>query len=228
MVPRTLPQPPFAVRHATAMRVRLFLLIGFLLLLAGYRWWLGATLELSPDESYHYLWAQHPDVSYYSEGPGVALAILAGTSTFGSTEFGVRFFSPLFGLGTSILVYLLGRKLSREKVAFWSVVGLNLLPLFNVESVFITVNSLSIFFWAAALYTFWLAIERSPRFSIFWPLTGVVMGLGFLSKYENALGLVSIFLFLLFVPKYRSELGRPNFYILLLCFLPFLAPLILW
>jgi len=210
------------------MRVRLFLLIGFLLLLTGIRWWLGATLELSPDESYHYLWAQHPDVSYYSEGPGVALAILAGTSTFGSTEFGVRFFSPLFGLGTSILVYLLGRKLSREKVAFWSVVGLNLLPLFNVESVFITVNSLSIFFWAAALYTFWLAIERSPRFSIFWPLTGVVIGLGFLSKYENALGLVSILLFLFIVPKYRSELRRPNFYILLLCFSPFLAPLILW
>ena len=74
------------------MKVRLFLLIGFLLLLTGIRWWFGANLELSPDESYHYLWAQHPDVSYYSSGPGVALAILAGTSIFGSTEFGVRFF----------------------------------------------------------------------------------------------------------------------------------------
>jgi 4-amino-4-deoxy-L-arabinose transferase-like glycosyltransferase len=210
------------------MKVRIFLLIGFLLLLTGIRWWFGANLELSPDESYHYLWAQHPDISYYNQGPGVALAILAGTSMFGSTEFGVRFFSPLLGFCTSILVYLLGRKLSRERVAFWSVVGLNLLPLFNVESVFITVNSLSIAFWTAALYLFWLAIERSPRFSIFWPVTGVVIGLGFLCKYENALQLVSILLFLLVVPKYRSELRRPNFYILLLCFTPFLAPLILW
>ena len=139
---------------------------------------------------------------------------------FGPTEFGVRFFSPLLGFCTSLLVYLLGRKLSREKVAFWSVVGLNLLPLFNVESVLMTVDSLSLFFWAAALYLFWLAIERSPRFSIFWPVTGVVIGLGFLCKYENALELVSILLFLLVVPKYRSELRRPNFYLLLLCFAP--------
>ena len=210
------------------MKVRLFLLIGFLVLLTGIRWWFGANLELSPDESYHYLWAQHPDVSYYSKGPGVALAILAGTSMFGSNEFGVRFFSPLLGFCTSILVYLLGRKLSREKVAFWSVIGLNFLPLFNIEAVLITVDSLSLFFWAAALYTFWLAIERSPQFSIFWPVTGIVIGLGFLCKYENALGLVSILLFLLVVPKYRSELRRSNVYIFLLCFAPSLVPPILW
>ena len=106
--------------------------------------------------------------------------------------------------------------------------GLNLLPLFNIDSVLLTIDSLSIFFWAAALYLFWLAIERSPGFSIFWPATGAVIGLGFLCKYENALELVSILLFLLVVPKYRSELKRPNLYILLLCFAPFLAPPILW
>ena len=156
------------------MKARVLLLIGFLLLLTGIRWWLGASLELSPDESYHYQWAQHPDVSYYSSGPGIAFAILGGTSMFGSTEFGVRFFAPLLGFFTSLVVYLLGRKLFRDKAAFWSVVGLNLLPLFNIDSVFLTVDSLSIFFWAAALYLFWLAIERTPGFSIFWPATGAV------------------------------------------------------
>jgi 4-amino-4-deoxy-L-arabinose transferase-like glycosyltransferase len=210
------------------MSARLLLLIGFLLLLTGIRFWFGATLELSPDEGFHYQWAQHPDVSYYRNGPGVALAILAGTSLFGPTEFGVRFLSPLLGFCTSLLVYLLGRKLGREKVAFWSVVGLNLLPLFNSESVHLTVDSLSIFWWVAALYLFWLAIERSPRFSIFWPASGVVIGLGFLCKYENAIELVSALLFLWVVPKYRGELRRPNFYLLLVCFAPFLAPPILW
>ena len=210
------------------MNRRLFHLVGFLLLLTGIRWWFAANLELSADESYHHLWAQHLDISYYSNGPGIALAILAGTSMFGPTEFGVRFLSPLLGFCTSILVYLVGRKLAREKVAFWSVLGLNLWPLFNIESVLITVDSLSIFFWVSALYTFWLAIERSPRFSVYWPLTGVVTGLGFLCKYENAMGLLSILLFLLVVPKYRSEFRRPNIYILLLCFVPFLAPPILW
>jgi 4-amino-4-deoxy-L-arabinose transferase-like glycosyltransferase len=210
------------------MRVRLLFLVGFLLLLTGIRWWLGANLELTPDESYHYLWAQHLGLSYFTDGPGVAAAIWAGTSIFGPTEFGVRFLGPLLGLCTSLLVYLLGRKLSREKVAFWAVVGLNFLPLFNVESLLITIDSLSLLFWTATLYTFWLAIERSPRFSVFWPITGILVGLGFLCKYENALGLLSILLFLLIMPKYRGELRRLNFYLLLLCFTPFLVPLILW
>jgi Dolichyl-phosphate-mannose-protein mannosyltransferase len=210
------------------MKVRLFLLIGFLIILTGIRWWFAANIELSPDESYYYLWAQHPDISYYSKGPGMALAILAGTSLFGPTEFGVRFLSPLVALGTSVFVYLLGHKLFREKVAFWSAIILNLLPVFNVESTLLTVDSLSIFFWSAALYIFWLSIERSPRFSIFWPLTGVLVGAGFLCKYENAFQLLSILLFLGVVPKYRNELRRPNLYILLLCFLFFLSAPIIW
>src|SRR5260370_33122382 len=167
------------------MKVRLFLLIGFLIISTGIRWWFAANVELSSDESYHYLWAQHPDISYYSKGPGVALAILAGTSLFGPTEFGVRFLSPLLALGTSIFVYLLGHKLFREKVAFWSTIILNLLPVFNVESTLITVVSLSIFFWSAALYIFSLSIDRIPRFSIFWPLTGVLIDMAFLVKYQN-------------------------------------------
>ena len=210
------------------MKVRLFLLIGFLLILTGIRWWFAANMELSPDESYYYLWAQHPAISYYSKGPGVALAILAGTSLFGPTEFGVRFLSPLLALGTSIFVYLLAHKLFREKVAFWSVVILNLLPVFNVGSILLTVDSLSLFFWSAALYTFWLSIERSPRFSIFWPVTGVLIGLGFLCKYENAFQLLSILFFLGVVPKYRNELRRPNLYILILGFLLFLLPPVIW
>jgi 4-amino-4-deoxy-L-arabinose transferase-like glycosyltransferase len=193
------------------MKVRLFFLIGFLIILTGIRWWLAASAELSPNESYYYLWAQHPDISYYSKGPGVALAIMGGTSLFGPTEFGVRFLSPLLALGTSAFVYLLALRLFREKVAFWSVIVLNLLPVFNVESILITVGSLSIFFWAAALYVFWLSIERSPRFSIFWPMTGVLIGMGFLCQYENAFQLFSILFFLCVVPRYISDLARPNF-----------------
>jgi Dolichyl-phosphate-mannose-protein mannosyltransferase len=210
------------------MKNRFFLLIAFLLAMTVIRFWLSANLELSPLEAYHYLWAQHPSASYYSQGPGIALAILAGTSALGPTELGVRLLSPVIAAATSILVYLLGNKLSRERVAFWSVVALNFLPLFNLQSILITVDSLSVFFWVAAVLTFWLAVERSPRFSIFWPLTGMIIGLGFLCRFENALALLSIFTFILVVPKYRKELLRPNLYVLLVCFMLFLAPPIVW
>ena len=48
--------------------------------------------------------------------------------------------------------------------------------------------------------TFWLALERSPNASWFWPLTGLLVGLGFLCKYTNAFELVSIVLVLALVP----------------------------
>jgi hypothetical protein len=210
------------------MRTRLLLLIVFLLILTVIRWVLAGSFELSPDESYYYLWSQHPDICYYSKGPGVAMAILASTSIFGPTEFGIRFFSPLLGLGTSIFVYLMGLKLYREKVAFWTVVTLNLIPIFNVGSIVMTIDPLSIFFWVAALNTFWLALERRPSLSLYWPVTGALIGLGFLCKYTNAFQLFSILFFLIVVPKYRKELMRPGVYLLLLCFALFLIPPLLW
>jgi hypothetical protein len=210
------------------MKGRIFLLTGLLFALTAIRFWLGANLELSPLEAYHYLWAQHPSISYYSQGPGVAIAILAGTSVLGPTELGVRLLSPVIAVGTSILVYLLANKLFRERVAFWAVIALNFLPLFNLQSILITVDSLSVFFWVAVVYAFWLAIERRPRFSIFWPLTGIIVGLGFLCRYENALALLSIVIFISVVPRYRRELLRPNLYVLLVCFTLFLAPSIVW
>jgi Dolichyl-phosphate-mannose-protein mannosyltransferase len=210
------------------MRSRLFVLLSFVLILTGIRLFLAATIELSPNESYYYLWAQHPDFSYYGKGPGVALAILAGTSLFGSTEFGVRFLGPLFGLGTSVFVYLLARKLVREKAAFWAVLAVNLLPILHLHSIVMTPDGPSLFFWAAAPYTAWLAIERGGNFSFFWPLTGILIGLGFLCDYWNAIQLFSILFFLAAVPRYRHQLRRPGFYVCFLVFLLFLTPLIIW
>jgi 4-amino-4-deoxy-L-arabinose transferase-like glycosyltransferase len=210
------------------MTARFWLLLIFVLALTAVRLFLAAHYELSPDEAYYYLWSQHPDICYYSKGPGVALAILASTSLFGHSELGVRFLSPLLGLGTSLILYFLARHLYREKIAFWSVIGLNVLPIFNVGAMVMTIDPLSLFFWVAALYTFWLALEQSPKGVWLWVATGVLVGLGFISKYTNAFQLLSIFLFLLVVPKHRRELVRPRFYFLLLGFSPFLLPPIIW
>jgi hypothetical protein len=210
------------------MKLRTALLFGFLLLLTLLRYGIAGSAELSPDEAYYTLWAQHPDLSYYSKGPGVAFAILASTSLFGKTEFGVRFFSPLLGLGTSILVFWLARKLYREKVAFWTALTLNLIPIFNVGSVVMTIDPLSIFFWTAALCTFWLAIEPGSRKLVYWFATGLLIGIGFLCKYTNAIQLLSVLLLIVAVPKLRSEFRQPGLYVLFGAFLPFLIPPLIW
>jgi 4-amino-4-deoxy-L-arabinose transferase-like glycosyltransferase len=205
-----------------------WILFSFLLALTCARLVWGAYAELSPDEAYYYLWAQHPNVGYYSNGPGIAFAVLLGTSILGHCELGVRLLSPWLAFGTSLLLYFLVRHLYRERIAFWMVVLLNLTPCFNLEASFISIDSLSLFFWTAALTTFWLAVQERPKRLPFWALSGFLIGCGFLSNYANAFQLISVVIFLLTAPKHRHEFRRPGVYILFGVFCLFLASPIIW
>jgi 4-amino-4-deoxy-L-arabinose transferase-like glycosyltransferase len=188
---------------------------------------IGAT-ELSPDEAYYWMWSERPALSYFSKGPGIAFVIRSSTMLFGDNEFGVRFWSPLLAAGTSLLLYYFAQRLFSALAGFWTVVALNVTPIFNLGSLVLTIDPLSIFFWVAAFYTFWLALERSPSFSWWWPFTGLLIGLGFLCKFTNALELVSILLVLLLVPQLRREFRRPNLYVLLLVSALCALPPIIW
>ena len=185
-------------------------------------------VELSPDEAYYYQWSLRPDWAYFSKGPGIAATMWLGTHLFGANEFGVRFFSPILALGTSLLMFSFGRRLFGEAVAVWAVLTINCTPIFNAGGLVMTIDPLSIFFWTAALYTCWLALERTGEFSPWWPATGALIGLGFLAKYTNAMQLLSIVLFLALTPKYRRELRRPGFYAMLAVFALFSIPPIVW
>ncbi len=188
----------------------------------------GGQIELSPDEAYYFQWSEHLAPSYFSKGPGIAAAMWLSTHLFGATEFGIRVFSPLLALGTSLLLAGLARRLYSESVAVWTVLLINCTPIFNAGSLVMTIDPLSIFFWAAALYTFWLALEKSPAFSAWWPLTGALIGAGFLAKYTNAMQLLSIVLLLAATPRHRRELLRPGFASLLAVFALCTIPVLVW
>jgi 4-amino-4-deoxy-L-arabinose transferase-like glycosyltransferase len=200
----------------------------FILGLTAIRFTLLGTADLEFDEAHYWMWSERLAPSYFSKGPGVALAIRASTAIFGNSEFGVRFWSPLLGAGTSLLLYYFTRRLFNATAGFWAVVVLNAVPMFNVGNLLMTIDPLSIFFWTAAMFTFWLAIERSPKFSWFWPATGLLVGLGFLCKYTNAFELLSIVLVLALVPRLRREFKRPGFYSLLAFFVICTLPPIIW
>src|SRR5882724_7747021 len=68
-------------------------------------------LDLAPDEAHYWDWSRNLDWSYYSKGPLVAWIIRASCSVFGDTMQGVRYPAILFAVGTSIVTYLLTRKL---------------------------------------------------------------------------------------------------------------------
>src|SRR5712691_2058132 len=180
----------------------------FVLLLTALRLTLLNATQLSPDEAYYWMWSQRPALSYFSKGPGIAFIIRSSTALFGDNEFGVRFWSPIFAAGSSLLLYYFSQRLFSGAAGFWTVIALNLTPIFNLGSLVMTIDAPSVFFWVAAFYTFWIALEQSPNFSWWWPLTGLLVGLGFLCKFTNALGLISILLVLLLVPRLRREFTR--------------------
>lgn len=200
----------------------------FLFLLTAIRLALVGTADLSFDEAHYWMWSQRLAPAYFSKGPGVAFAIWSSTSVFGATEFGVRFWSPILGAGTSLLLYYFARRLFSDVTGFWLVIALNAAPIFNIGSFVMTIDPLSIFFWTAAMFTFWLALERSPEFSWYWPATGLLIGLGFLCKYTNALELISVVLVLALVPRYRREFARLGFLSLLGVFVLCTIPPIVW
>ena len=200
----------------------------FVLALTAIRLSMLATMDLEFDEAHYWMWSERLAPAYFSKGPGVAFAMRASTAVFGANEFGVRFFSPLLAAGTSLLLFYFARRLFSASAALWAVIALNVTPIFNIGAFLMTIDALSIFFWLAAMFTFWLAVEKSPRFSWHWPLTGLLIGLGFLSKYTNAFELVSILLVLALAPRLRQEFARTGLYSLLGMFSLCTVPPIVW
>ncbi|MEP6604032.1 MAG: glycosyltransferase family 39 protein [Spartobacteria bacterium] len=200
----------------------------FLIALTAIRLSILPTKELAGDEAHYKMWSERLAPAYFSKGPGVAFAIRASTAVFGANEFGVRFFSPIFAAGTSLLLFYFARRLFCATAGFWAVLALNVTPLFNVGAFVMTIDPLSIFFWTAAMFTFWLALEKSPAFSFYWPITGLLVGLGFLCKYTNALEILSILLVLTFAPRLRQEFTKPGLYWLLAVFAICTLPPVIW
>src|SRR5213083_3757601 len=162
----------------------------FIIALTAVRLSMLTTTDLEFDEAHYWMWSERLAPAYFSKGPAIAFVIHASTAVFGSNEFGVRFFSPLLAAGTSLLLFYFARRVFSSTAGLWAVVALNVTPIFNIGAFVMTIDALSIFFWLAAMFTFWLAVEKSPRFSWHWPLTGLLIGFGFLSKYTNAFELV--------------------------------------
>jgi hypothetical protein len=188
---------------------------------------LGST-DLEFDEAHYWMWSERLAPGYFSKGPGIAFIIRASTTIFGPTEFGVRFWSPILAGASSMLWFYFGRRLFNESVGLWTVIALNVAPIFTIGAFVMTTDALSIFFWTAAMFTFWLAVEKSPRFSFYWPLTGLLIGLGFLGRFTNAFEISCVLLVLAFAPRLRQEFKRPGLYWLLGIFIICTLPPIIW
>ncbi len=112
----------------------------FVLPIARWIYLASGTIGLSQDEAYQWIWSKHLALSYYSKPLGIALIQFIGTHIFGDTEFGVRFFSPLFA---AILSFIVLRFLAREigaRLAFWLLLIVTATPLLGIGTILMTID----------------------------------------------------------------------------------------
>ncbi len=184
-------------------------------------------LDISPDEAHYWEWSRRLDLSYYSKGPAVAYVIALFTKVFGANDFGIRIGAVVFAAAGSWCIYLLGRELfESEKVGFWSALVANVSPLFAAGSILMTTDVMLIFFWAAAILAVHLGLTR--RRAGWWYLAGLLIGLGFLSKYTMALIYPCLFLYFLVSRRDRFWLAQPEPYFAAAISLAAATPVILW
>ncbi|MEW6675869.1 MAG: glycosyltransferase family 39 protein [Nitrospirota bacterium] len=188
-------------------------------------------LDLSPDEAHYWEWSRRLDWSYYSKGPMIAYLIHLGTSIFGDTVLGIRIMAVIFYTFSSVILYIIGKKLYDEQVGLSAAVLMQIVPLFSTFGVLFTIDSPFIFFWMLSLFLFWKAV--TSHFSLltshfYWFLIGLSIGLGLLTKYTMAFFYVCAFLFLLFSKEDRWLLLTKGPYIAFIISLLIFSPVIIW
>jgi hypothetical protein len=173
------------------------------------------------------VWSKHLDLSYYSKPPLIAYTQFLGTSLWGDTAFGVRFFSPLIA---AMLSFLLLRFFAREvnaRAGFFLILVITATPLLAVGATLMTVDPLSVLFWTAAMLAGWRAIREDSKTSS-WLWVGLWMGLGFLSKYTALFQWLCWAVFFALWPAARRQLHRPGPYLALAVNFVCTLPVIVW
>ncbi|MBU6408978.1 MAG: glycosyltransferase family 39 protein [Verrucomicrobia bacterium] len=227
---------PSAIRHPASAEphpqseilwLRLGVLVILVMLIGRWIYLAAGGVQLSQDEAYQWVWSKHPALSYYSKPPGIALIQFAGTRLFGDTEFGVRFFSPLFA---AIVSFMLLRFFAREvgsRPSFWLLLVGMATPLLGAGAVLMTIDPPLVLCWTWAMIAGWRAAQPDGK-TRQWLVVGLAMGLGFLCKYTAILQIPCWAIFLALSPLARPHLRRPGPWLALLVFFLCASPVVLW
>ncbi|HEY3931383.1 MAG TPA: glycosyltransferase family 39 protein [Verrucomicrobiae bacterium] len=207
--------------------LRLSYILIFVMLIARWIYLVSGTIELSQDEAYQWTWSKHLALSYYSKPPGIALIQFIGTHIFGNTEFGVRFFSPLFAAILSIMVLRFFAREVNARAAFWLLLVVTAVPLLGIGAILMTIDSPLVLCWTWAMVAGWRAAQPDGK-TRDWLVTGLAMGLAFLCKYNAFYQIICFGIFFALWPPARIHLRKPGPWLALLIFAICTLPVVIW
>jgi membrane-associated phospholipid phosphatase len=205
--------------------------LGYLVILLGLfgRWIYIASgvINLSQDEAYQWLWSKHLALSYFSKPPGIALFQWAGTTLFGDTDLGVRFFSPLCGAVLSWLILNFMAQAVGARQAFLLLLLTFAIPLLVAGSILMTIDPPLVLFWMWAVIAGWRAVQPDGN-TRDWLMVGLLTGLGFLCKYSALFLPICFGLYFVLQPTARVHLRKVGPWLALAIIGICTLPVIIW
>lgn len=188
------------------------------------------SLGLGNDEAYHFLYAIHPDLSYYDHPPMLAWVELTGLNLTG------RPFSPIaLRLGFIALAaastWLMARIATRwhgPRAGFLAALALNLTGYYGLAAgTFALPDGPLLFFWLLTIDRLCLALREPERLAP-WAWMGAAWGCALLSKYHAVFLPAGTVLFLLLHPPMRRLLLKPGPYLAVAIGLAMFSPVLFW
>lgn len=182
------------------------------------------------DETYYFVWGQHPALSYFDHPPLIGWTQGLAGAMFGWNIAGLRAMVLLTLIGDLWLLRQLARQLGGEAWRGWFWTGAVLFLatpiLFGLTSVALP-DHLLLLFALATVY----CVERfrADIGRVRWLyLAALAIGCATLSKYTGALLALGVLIHALATPALRPVLRSPHFYLAALFALALQAPVLVW
>jgi hypothetical protein len=196
----------FGAKFFLVRRLTTSISFTFIGLLAGIyllRLLMTQTMGIMPQDAYYYFYSEELALSYFDHPPMVAYMLYLFTSLLGKSVGVIKLADFLVSMGTLAIFYALARNFLSGRQAVLATVWLATTLLLTVVSVNTTPDVPLLFFWTLALWVLTKAVFEQR--SLYWLLSGLLMGLAFMSKYTALLLPAGLGLFLLLSTTYRKE-----------------------
>ena len=152
------------------------------------------------DETVHFQWAEHMkntgdyltpwaygDVCLWISKPPLVMWLMSSSfHIFGINNFATRFWSPIFGILSCILIYYLGKTLFNRNIGVLSAFILSTFTTFYTFSRHAMLDIPLVFFSLASIFFFILS-EKSEKDRRFALLSGIFFGFALMTKQLQAL-----------------------------------------
>jgi hypothetical protein len=190
----------------------------------------GGMLGLGNDEAYHFLYAIHPDLSYYDHPPMLAWVEMAGLAIAGSpfSSLALRSGFILLFAASTWLVWRIANRWYGPWAGFNAALALNLTGYYGLAaSTFALPDGPLLFFWLLTIDRLDLALKEPARTGP-WVTVGLAWGGAMLSKYHAIFLPAGTLLYLVLHPPARRWLLRPGPYLAIGLGLLVFSPVLYW